>query len=176
MGTGHLPELSLTEWAVLAIVAEQPTHGFAVSKELDAAGDVGRVWTVPRPLVYRALAALEQAGLVEPLGEESGDRGPNRTRLRATRRGRLAVERWLHTPVPHVRDLRTRLLLQLRLLDRRGLDPRPLAAAQLDELTPILASLHSQATSSEGFDRLLASWRYESALAARRVLEGVLAG
>jgi len=176
MAGARLPELSLTEWAVLALVAEQPTHGFAVSKELAGTGDIGRIWTVPRPLVYRALATLGELQLVEPIGEESGDRGPNRTRLRATRRGKQAVERWLATPVPHVRELRTRLLLQLRLLDRRGLDLRPLAMAQLDELTPILASLKSQATTAEGFDRLLASWRYESALAARRVLEGVLGG
>ena len=67
-----------------------------------------------------------------------------------------------------------RLLLQLRLLDRRGLDLRPLAAAQLVELTPILASLNLHATGARGFDRLLASWRYESAQAAARVLEGVL--
>jgi PadR family transcriptional regulator AphA len=174
MGRSRLPELSLTEWAVLALVSERPTHGFAVSKELAPDGDLGRIWTVPRPLVYRALATLERDGLVEPLGEEASDRGPTRTRLRATRAGRAAVDRWLATPVPHVRELRTRLLLQLRLLDRRGLDVHPLAAAQLEELGPILGSLQEQVSSTAGFDRLLAAWRYESAQAAARVLEGVV--
>jgi hypothetical protein len=28
------PDLSLTEWAVLALIAERPTHGFAIAKEL----------------------------------------------------------------------------------------------------------------------------------------------
>jgi DNA-binding PadR family transcriptional regulator len=175
MARARLPDLSLTEWAVLSLVAEQPTHGFAISKELAPDADLGRIWTVPRPLVYRALGVLERAQLVEPLGEEAGDRGPTRTRIRATRSGKAAVERWLATPVPHVRDLRTRLLLQLRLLERRGHDVRPLAAAQLDQLTPMLAGLKDQATSAAGFDRLLASWRYESAQAATRVLRKLLA-
>jgi hypothetical protein len=26
------PELSLTEWAVLALIAERPSHGFAIAK------------------------------------------------------------------------------------------------------------------------------------------------
>lgn len=175
MARSRLPELSLTEWAVLAIAAEQPTHGFAISKELGPDGDLGRIWTVPRPLVYRALATLERDGLVEPIGEEAGERGPARTRLRTTRGGRAAVDRWLRTPVVHVRDLRTQLLLQLRLLDRRGEDIRVLAAAQVEQLVPILERLRDQARSTEGFDRLLAAWRYESAEAAMRVLEGVLA-
>jgi DNA-binding PadR family transcriptional regulator len=175
MATGRLPDLSLTEWAVLALVAESPTHGFAVAKTLAADGDVGRVWTVHRPLVYRALATLEQAGLVESLGAEAGNRGPARTRLRATRKGRSAVDRWLETPVGHVRDLRTQLLLQLKMLDRRCRDAAPLASAQLECLAPILSALRRQAATATGFDRLLASWRYESADAAARVLAGVLA-
>ncbi|HVM65643.1 MAG TPA: PadR family transcriptional regulator [Acidimicrobiales bacterium] len=175
MARASLPDLSVTEWAVLAVIAEQPTHGFAVSKALGPEGDLGRIWTVPRPLVYRALTVLENDGLVEPVGEEAGERGPARTRLRATRRGRAAVDRWLRTPVAHVRDLRTQLLLRLRLLDRRGADMRELAGAQLVQLRPILTSLQEQVTTSEGFDRLLAVWRYESAEAAARVLEEVLA-
>jgi PadR family transcriptional regulator AphA len=175
MARARLPDLSLTEWAVLGVAAEQPTHGFAISKELAPEGDVGRIWTVPRPLVYRALATLERDGLLEPVGEEASDRGPTRTRIRVTRAGKAAVDRWLTTPVPHVRDLRTRLLLQLRLLDRKGCELDALAAAQIDVLTPILASLEDQMQSTGGFDRLLASWRYESAQAAARTLQGVVA-
>jgi DNA-binding PadR family transcriptional regulator len=175
MARARLPDLSLTEWAVLGVVAEQPTHGFAISKELAPEGDVGRIWTVPRPLVYRALATLERDGLLEPVGEEASDRGPTRTRIKVTRAGKAAVDRWLTTPVPHVRDLRTRLLLQLRLLDRKGCDLDALASAQIEVLTPILASLEGQMQSTGGFDRLLASWRYESAQAAARTLQGVVA-
>jgi DNA-binding PadR family transcriptional regulator len=175
MAPGSRPDLSLTEWAVLAVTAEQPTYGFAIAKELASEGDLGRIWTVPRPLVYRALMSLQRANLVEALGEETGDRGPNRTRIRATNAGKSAVNRWLATPTSHVRDLRTRLLLQLRLLDRRHADLAPLTAAQLDRLAPIIESLEKQMSSTTGFDNLLATWRYESTQAAARTLHALLA-
>jgi DNA-binding PadR family transcriptional regulator len=171
----RLPDLSLTEWAVLALTAEHPTHGFAIAKELAPDGDLGRIWTIPRPIVYRALARLEQDELVKELGVEPGDGGPQRTRFGATPGGRVAVEEWLRTPSRHVRDLRTRLLLQLRFLDRRGRDLTPLAAAQLEQLQPILTALAEQVGATTGFVGLVARWRYESAQAAARVLEGLVA-
>ena len=86
-----LPDLSLTEWAVLALAAEQATHGFAIAKALAPDGDLGRIWTVSRPLVYYTLGALERHDLLEPLGSEPGERGPARTRIRATRSGLSAI-------------------------------------------------------------------------------------
>ncbi|MFV0259098.1 MAG: PadR family transcriptional regulator, partial [Acidimicrobiales bacterium] len=69
---GGVPELSLTEWVVLAVLAEAPTHGFAVAKELRPGTDLGRVITVHRPLVYRALDRLVAAGLIEYHSTEPG--------------------------------------------------------------------------------------------------------
>lgn len=100
-----LPELSVTDWAVLALLSEKPAHGFAIAKLLAPDADLGRIWTVSRPLVYRALSTLERKTLVEPVGVELGDRGPARTRMRATAAGEKAVTQWLQTPVEHVRDL-----------------------------------------------------------------------
>jgi DNA-binding PadR family transcriptional regulator len=168
-------DLSLTEWAVLAIAAEHPTHGFAIAKELAPGGDLGRIWTVSRPLVYRALTSLARRGLIEPLGEEASGRGPNRTPVRATRAGRAALGRWLTTPSPHIRDLRTRMLLQIRILDRRHADIRPIVSAQLEELYPIVTNLGRMRRATTGFDRVLATWRYESAKAAVRWLASLKA-
>ena len=172
----ELPDLSLTEWAVLALIVEGPTHGFAIAKQLAPDGDLGQIWTVRRPIVYRALAHLEQEQLIESIGIEPGDGGPSRTRVQASAAGRVAVDRWLAEPTRHVRDLRTRLLLQLRFLDRRGLDLRSLASAQLDQLTPVLAALRLQADTTTGFAGILGRWRYESAQAAAHVIAGIIAG
>jgi DNA-binding PadR family transcriptional regulator len=174
MPPADAPELSLAEWAVLALIAEKPTHGWAIVKELAADGDLGRIWTVSRPLAYRALRHLEQLGLIESLGTEPSADGPARTQLGTTPAGRVAVDRWLSAPSSHVRDLRTRLLLQLRFLDGRGLDLLPLATAQLELLTPILAALRDRAEETNGFAGLLARWRYESTGAAVRFLESVI--
>jgi DNA-binding PadR family transcriptional regulator len=167
-----LPVLSLADWTVLGVVAEAPTHGWAVTRELDAGGALGRVWTVPRPLVYRSLATLASKGLIEDCGEAPGARGPQRTIVRATRRGRAALRRWLELPVEHVRDVRSELLVKLALLDRAGRPRDQLVQRQLAQLTPVFAALGKRPR-GDGFDDVLAAWRRESALAVRRFLETV---
>jgi hypothetical protein len=54
------PPLSLAEWLVLSLICENPMHGFALAALLGPAGEMGRVWRVPKPVVYRALQRLEQ--------------------------------------------------------------------------------------------------------------------
>ena len=82
-----LPELSLGEWATLALLREEPTHGWAIVKLLAPAGEVGSVWSLSRPLVYRAAERLEAMGLVAPIGvQQLGAR--SRTLLTATGGGK----------------------------------------------------------------------------------------
>src|SRR5215510_5695546 len=108
-------ELSLAEWVVLALVEEGPTHGFAIASLTGDDGPVGSVWHVPRPVVYRSLSRLHDAGLVEVASVEPG-KGPQRMVYEITRPGRSAVTAWLDTPVQHVRDIRSHLLVRLALL------------------------------------------------------------
>jgi PadR family transcriptional regulator AphA len=166
--------LSSGEWSVLALVAERPSHGFLVAKALAPDGEVGRIWTLPKPLVYRALRELEAALLVEPCGIEQA-RGPTRTLLRATPRGRRLVAAWLREPVEHVRDARSLLMLKLLFLDRAGIDATDLLRSQLIALAPLEVSFEEQCAEAEGFDATLARWRLESVRALRRVIEITLA-
>ena len=171
-----LPELSLSDWAVLGVVAEGPTHGWPVVRALRGDGPIGRVWTVARPVVYRSLTTLQAQGLIEECGEAPGVRGPQRTIMRATRRGRSALRRWLATPVTHVRDVRSVFLVKLALLSRadgpaEGLT-RELVARQLETLAPVIRAV-SEPAEGEGFDAVLADWRREQALAVERFLRTV---
>lgn len=163
------PGLSLTEWIVLALVAEGPTHGFAVSRLTAPDGPVGTFWQVPRPRVYRALDRLVELSLVTPSGTEPGRGGPRRTLLAATPSGRAAARAWLMRPVAHIRDMRTAFLVKLALLDRAATDPAPLLAAQARRLEPIVAGLRERRERADGFEHLVASWRYETAEAALRL-------
>jgi DNA-binding PadR family transcriptional regulator len=165
--TAPLPELSLGEWATLALLREEPTHGWAIVKLLAPAGEVGSVWSLSRPLVYRAVDHLGAMGLVAPLGvQQMGAR--SRTLHTATRAGTRAVDRWLGVPVDHVRDVRTELLLKLVLRERRGLDLVPLVKAQQRRLGRTLARLER----GDNAD-VVALWRSESASSVRRFLEEV---
>jgi PadR family transcriptional regulator AphA len=136
---------SLTEYAVLGLLAEGPTHGFAISKELEPDGAVGRILTVRQPLVYRALGRLVNAGLAESVSVEPGDAGPQRVVHRITSRGRRHLMSWLSQPVEHVRDLRIEFLLKLVLLHRSGTSPVALVAGQRATLHETLTALENPA-------------------------------
>ncbi|MFC0553884.1 PadR family transcriptional regulator [Planotetraspora thailandica] len=167
------PALSFTEWLVLALVAEGPTHGFAIARLTAASGPVGAIWQVSKPLVYRAAGRLSELGLIHPAGTAPGDGGPDRNLIAATPAGLAAVNAWLLQPVKHIRDIRSELLVKLALLDRAGVSPRPLLDAQRDHLAPVVAGLERRLEEATGFDRTLASWRYETAQATMRFLQSV---
>ncbi|MGH3471675.1 MAG: PadR family transcriptional regulator [Nocardioidaceae bacterium] len=166
--------LSPGEWAVLGVVAEGPTHGFAVAQLLAEDGSLGRVWTVPRPLVYQALNKLLDQGLIAQQATERSHVGPSRRIVTVTTGGRRVLRRWLATPVEHVRDIRSLLLLRLALLDRAGTDPRPLLEAQRTRLEPQRAALEQQLDRNDGFERVLAQWRLASSHATLEFIEAIL--
>jgi DNA-binding PadR family transcriptional regulator len=163
-------DVSLGEWAVLGLVAEGETHGFAVSRAFAPDGVIGRIWTIPRPLVYRAIASLQTSGYVRETGSVPGVHGPERRLIGLTPAGRAALDSWLGEPVAHVRDARSELLVKLLLLDRAGLDTRELLDAQAERIRPMLVGLREKLARAEGFDATLARWRLASAEALANFL------
>jgi DNA-binding PadR family transcriptional regulator len=159
-------QLSLTEYAVLGLLTERPTHGFAIARELSPSGSVGRVLTVRRPLVYRALDRLVDTGLAQPLHSEPGDAGPQRVIHKATANGRRWLNRWLSQPVRHVRDLRIEFQLKMTLLDRAGKSPASLIRAQRDVLEPTFAALEEAGEVTDHLEL----WRNHNAAAASSYL------
>ena len=94
-------QLSLDGWAVLALLCEgETTHRWALVRALAPEGEIGRVWSVRRALVYRTAELLIDAGLAERAGVEPGSRGSPRTLLRASAAGRRAVAAWLESRSP----------------------------------------------------------------------------
>jgi PadR family transcriptional regulator AphA len=160
---------SLTEYAVLGILAGGSAHGFAISKQLAAESDLGRIITVRRPLVYRALDRLVEAGLAEPGHTEPGNAGPNRLVHRITANGRSALNRWLNRPVDHIRDMRIEFQLKLALLERLGRPPRVLIRRQRAALAPTLSALDSLSDSTDSLEL----WRRHNAIAAGTYLESL---
>ncbi len=166
------PPLSLPEWLVLALLSLQPMHGFALARLTASGGELGRVWQVPKAVIYRAIGRLEEAGLVTTEGTQPG-LGPQRTVYTATPEGRRAAQLWLHTPVEHVRDIRSHLLLKLAMLDRAGGDPMDLLRSQRAVLEPIAEAIEDQRAKSGGFDATLLAWRGATAVAALDFLDTI---
>jgi PadR family transcriptional regulator AphA len=160
---------------VLALLAEQPAHGFALSRVLAEEGELGQVWTMPRPRVYRAIEDLRDAGLIEAVETSPSARGPNRTVFATTAAGGLAIEQWLAKPVAHVREARSELLLKLVLTQRAGRDLRPLAAAQLGVLDQLVDKLTGRLGDADEQQGLVLRFRLAQARAARDYVSELLA-
>lgn len=166
-----LPPLSLAEWTVLAVLSQTSVHGFAVAQLTARGGALGRVWQIPRPIIYRALGRLEDAGLVIPEGTEPGQ-GPQRTIYAPTEEGRQAAQRWLQTPVEHIRDVRSHLLLKLAILHRAGDDPATLVRRQREVLAPIARAIDAEVP-ADSFEATLLAWRRSTAAATIGFLDDI---
>ncbi|GAA2663692.1 PadR family transcriptional regulator [Streptomyces lunalinharesii] len=167
------PDLPLAEWIVLALVAERPSHGFAIAALTAEGAEIGEFWYISRPMVYRSITRLVERGLITPIGPEESDRGPQRVIYAATRSAKTAVSRWLSEPVAHLRDVRADLTTKLLLLQRREASPARLVERQRVVIDEIEESLRAKEHDGDSLSRAIYAWRLEHVRAARGLLDAV---
>lgn len=162
-------DLSLAENVCLALIEEGINHGWAIGTELAPDGEIGRIWSLSRPLTYRALEQLEVKRLVRRSSAQGtlGGRGRDRVLLSCTPAGRRVSTQWMAAPVEHLRQVRTELLMKLVLRRRRGLDLAPLITAQQTAFREHFDILTTARPDAEVVDL----WRRESARSVRRFLD-----
>jgi PadR family transcriptional regulator AphA len=160
--------LSLAEGTCLALVVAGHRHGWALVRELAPDGSIGRIWSLSRPLTYRAIDQLVDRGLLERAGTAPGG-GKARTLLEPTAAGRRAGRRWVRTPVAHLRDVRTELLVKLALAERLGMDRVALLRAQQRALDPIMSAIAGRRPGDP-----VDVWRLESSAAVARFLAAAI--
>jgi PadR family transcriptional regulator AphA len=161
--------LPFAEWVCLVLITQKVSHGWALGSMLAPDGELGRIWTLSRPLTYRAIDGLVAKGLITRTGQAAG-RGRDRVLLAPTAAGRRLAQRWLEQTVEHLRDVRTELLVKLFLRQRAGIDNESLLARQAELFEPAIDTL----TSTHRDDDLVDLWRRESARAVRRFLDQAL--
>lgn len=152
-------ELLLGEWAVLALLCEQPRHGYGLAALTARDGEIGRVWTVRQPLVYRTFEVLRDRGLIEVAASKPGQGGPTRVEMTATPEGRALVDEWLYRPERRLRNLRSGFILKLVLLKRRGLPVSPLLESQRLRVEDILRDLRAEADGYGDEVPVIVTWR-----------------
>ncbi len=162
-------QLLLGEWACLGILYQGPNHGFAIASRLKPDGDIGRVWSLSRPLTYRSIEQLTVRGHVHAIGEERGIAGGNRTKLAATRQGRAALRKWVATPVAHLRDLRSELLLKLVIAEQCGIDVSEMLVRQRQRIAAIAEALDAKVAAAA--PDVVTLWRDESSDMALRFID-----
>jgi PadR family transcriptional regulator AphA len=131
------------------------------------------VWSLSRPLTYRAIEQLAARGYVHAIGEEPGIAGGNRTILAATRSGRAHLRKWLNTPVLHLRDLRSELLLKLVVAEICGVDITNMLQRQRDYIEQLSNGLLEHTQNGSHHPDVVALWRSESSRAALRFLDAL---
>jgi PadR family transcriptional regulator AphA len=165
--------LLLGEWACLGVLYQGKAHGFAVAARLKPGGDIGRVWSLSRALTYRSLEQLEARTFVCAVGTEPGIAGGSRRLLAATRLGRSRLRSWLRTPVAHLRDLRSELLLKLLLAEQCGIDLSAMLTEQRLIVQRQCDAYTWRARQMEPAPDVVALWRREHAAAALRFLDQI---
>lgn len=163
----------------LGALAHERSHGFAIAKRLAPEGDLGRVWSLSRPLTYRALDTLMGQGMVRAVASARSQSGPSRVVLGLTAKGRRSLDAWLREPVTHLRDIRSELLVKLVLCERLGVDTRALVAAELAIFEPLHARLverlQQERIDGAGDQAIdpVSIWRRENSGAAIRFLHSL---
>ena len=133
-------KLLLGEWACLGILYQGPTHGFAIAARLKPDGDVGRVWSLSRGPHVPLAGPAEVRGYVTPVGRSPAS--PAATARSSPPPGRAgALRRWVATPVAHLRDLRSELLLKLVLAEQCGIDVTDMLIEQRSRFEQLAAAL-----------------------------------
>jgi len=161
-------ETSLAESVCLALVVTGVDYGGAIADLLAPGAEFGRIWTLSKPLTYRAIDALIAAGRLERRGTAPG-RGRERSLLHATRTGRAATRVWIAEPVAHLRDVRTALLLKFQMLERMGESLVPLALCQREAFAPRIEALTADLPAD-----VVGRWRVEHARAVEELLDAII--
>ena len=165
-------DLLLGEWACLGLLYQKPSHGFAIAARLKPGSDIGRIWSLTRPLTYRALEQLQIHSYVKESGEEAGLAGGNRTLLTITKPGRAIFRTWINTPVVHLRDMRSELLLKLVLADECGIDISDMLKAQRKDIKTLQQNIKSSLDGNDKNDTVH-KWRGEIAEATLRFIDSL---
>ena len=169
--TVRLYSPSVLDHLVLSLIDERPAHGFAIAKLLSNNDSLAAVMHVRRPLVYRSLKALSEAGFIRASKTEAGDQGSERTVYRVTARGSREVTGWLDGVVAHPRDARIELLAKFVCRSRRNLSNVELAQRQREVFEDIAQHFDQGIDNTTGAARLVAMWRHESVASMVALLE-----
>lgn len=157
-------DAQLARNVVLVLVVHTPRHGWAIHEELSPTGYIGHAWTLSRQLVYRAIDTLVEDGLVKRATPKDGG-GGDKVIISPTAAGKRTAMLWLDSPVTHLRDVRTELVLKVMLREKMKMPLDSFLALQHEVFDPLITSINKDASTSP-----VNLWRRESANAVKRYL------
>ena len=110
----------------LALLSEQPMHGYQLRQEFEAR--TGGTWPLNIGQAYTTLQRLENAGLIEPVTDGNAD-SPERFCLTPT--GRVEANEWWTRPVERGAPARDELAIKLALAVTVRVSGQPIDVATI---------------------------------------------
>lgn len=159
------PTLDLVEGACLTLILHGTSHGYQLAKQFEANTMLGEVFTLSRPVVYRAIKSLEEHRLIRSI-ESTGLRGQLKWKLKCTPDGERSAKQWLAEPVLHLRDLRSEFLVKILLTQITKASTARLIKLQRQTLEAVTKLLLADSAPTA-----VAIWRREQARASLRFLD-----
>lgn len=146
-------------------------HGYELLSRLHK--DLGRIWRVAPSQLYATLALLERQGLIFGKKELQGIRPP-RTRYALTEKGQEEFWKWVLSPIPRLRLLRSVFLPKLFFLLHLAPERVPeLLQAQREKLLSLKAQVEEERP-LDLFQSLLRDYRLAQLDASLRWIAGIL--
>jgi len=140
---------SVLKYALLALVAQRPRHGYDLKAAFERA--MGGTWPLNIGQIYTTLARLERDGLVESEIVEQ-DARPDRKVYQVTERGTKELDRWLAEPVEFAPPLRDELYIKFLAQRVAGADPSELLGNARRTLHAALAATERQQSAPKDND------------------------
>ncbi len=112
---GNTNPFPSSEFALLGLLYERPTHGYDLHKLITDPDGIGLIWGIKMSNLYAQLDKLENKHLIS--GElQPGDSRPARKQYHITQDGKRLFEAWLTTEVKHPREFRHEFMLHYYFL------------------------------------------------------------
>lgn len=140
------------EYILLGLIREQPLHGYALFKKVQATPELSLIWHVKRSKLYYLLEKLESEGFLEM--EVSEDESyPDRKMYHLTGKGEQVFQQWIRSPVKSGRHVRVAFLSKLYFAHRQSRrEAVQLIRDQLETCQAWLSSLTDQLASEPDAD------------------------
>jgi DNA-binding PadR family transcriptional regulator len=153
------------------LLANGETHGYELLAHLHE--DLGRIWRVSPSQLYSTLAILERRGLILGTKEPQENRPP-RIRYSLTETGKEEFWKWVLSPVPRLRLLRSHLLPKIFFLLKLAPERVPeLLNAQKETLLSLKIQIEKEKPTDE-FQKILKEFRLLQLEAGLRWIAEVL--
>lgn len=114
---GNTNPFPSSEFALLGLLYEQPTHGYELHKLITDPEGIGLIWGIKMSNLYAQLDKLETKQLISGI-LQPGDSRPARKQYHITTEGRSLFESWLRKVVEHPRDFRHEFMIHYFFISR----------------------------------------------------------